>query len=285
MEQVTMLKTTPLLRLGIIADPQYAALAPDTRMNRYYANSITKLRAAIHAFNLEDLDRVVVLGDLIDRGFEHFAPALEAFAASRHPVIFLPGNHDFAVKPEQRSMVQAALDMPAPYYDQVINGVRLIVTDCCEISTFAPPPGDPRLKDAETWLAALKAEGAINAQSWNAGMSDSQLDWLKSRLALAEHNGEKAIVLGHYLLHPFSDHALWNADAVASTISASPAAVAYLCGHDHRGNYGLRGHTHFINFKGMVDTERDNAYATLNLFSDALIIEGAGREESRHLAI
>lgn len=280
-----MLKTTPLLRLGIIADPQYAALPPDARMDRHYANSLTKLRAAIHAFNLEDLDRVVVLGDLIDRGFEHFAPALETFAASRHPVIFLPGNHDFAVKPEQRSMVQAALDMPAPYYDLVIHGVRLIITDCCEISTFAPPPGDPRLKEAEACLAALKEKGAINAQSWNAGMSDSQIAWLKSRLALAEQRGEKAIVLGHYPLHPFTDHALWNADAVTKTLSSSPAAIAYLSGHDHRGNYGKRDHTHFINFKGMVDTERDNAFATLKLMPDALIIEGFGRQDSYTLAI
>jgi 3',5'-cyclic AMP phosphodiesterase CpdA len=285
MEQVTMLKSTPLLRLGIIADPQYAALPHDAGMNRYYANSLSKLRAAIHAFNLLDLDRVVVLGDLIDRGFEHFAPALETFHASRHPVIFLPGNHDFAVKPEQRSMVQAALDMPAPYYDLVINGVRLIITDCCEISTFAPPPGDPRLAEAEARLAAMKAEGAINAHSWNAGMSDTQLAWLKTRLSLAEQQGEKAIVLGHYPLHPFTDHALWNAEAVADAISASPAAIAYLSGHDHRGNYGTRENTHFINFKGMVDTERDNAFATLTLLPDTLMIEGAGREESRDLVI
>ncbi|THF47551.1 metallophosphoesterase [Allorhizobium terrae] len=280
-----MQKTSPLLRLGIIADPQYAALPPDARMDRHYANSLTKLRAAIHAFNLEDLDRVVVLGDLIDRGFEHFAPALETFAASRHPVIFLPGNHDFAVKPEQRSMVQAALDMPAPYYDVVVNGVRLIITDCCEISTFAPPPGDARLKEAESLLAALKEKGAINAHDWNAGMSASQIAWLKSRLALAEQHGEKAIVLGHYPLHPFSDHALWDAQTVAEIISSSPAALAYLSGHDHRGNYGKLGHTHFINFKGMVDTERDNAYATLKLMPDTLIIEGSGRQESYTLAI
>lgn len=278
-----MLKTTPLLRIGVIADPQYAKIPPDDRMNRYYANSLIKLRAAIDSFNLADLDLVVVLGDLIDRGFEHFAPALETFSASRHPVMFLPGNHDFAVKPEQRGMVQAALDMPSPYYDRVINGVRLIVTDGCEISTFAPPPGDPRLGEAETQLATMKAEGAINAHSWNAAISDTQHTWLKSRLSLAEQNGEKAIVLGHYPLHPFTDHALWNAEAVTETITASPAAIAYLSGHDHRGNYGKRGKTHFINFKGMVDTEHDNAYAIFTVLPEMLIIEGFGREESRHL--
>jgi 3',5'-cyclic AMP phosphodiesterase CpdA len=283
MEQVTMLKTTPLLRIGVIADPQYAGLPPDERMNRYYANSLIKLRSAIHAFNSLDLDGVVVLGDLIDRGFEHFAPALQTFETLRHPVIFLPGNHDFAVKPEQRSMVHAALDMPAPYYDRVIKGVRLIITDCCEISTFAPPPGDPRQRQAEEQLAAMTAQGAINAHSWNAGMSATQLDWLKSRLSLAESKGEKAIVLGHYPLHPFTDHALWNAQEVAQAIAASPAAIAYLSGHDHRGNYGQLGHTHFINFKGMVDTERGNAFALVNLLPDRLIIEGFGREENRNL--
>ncbi|HBF31698.1 metallophosphoesterase [Rhizobium sp.] len=280
-----MLTNTPLLRLGIIADPQYAEIPNNESANRFYSNSLTKLRAAIHAFNMLDLDAVVVLGDLIDRGFEHFAPALQTFEVLRHPVMFLPGNHDFAVKPEQRSMVQAALDMPAPYYDRVINGVRLIVTDCCDISTFAPPPGDPRQAEAETQLTALKTQGAINAHSWNAAMGTTQLDWLKSRLSLAESNGEKAIVLGHYPLHPFTDHALWNADAVAKAIAASPSAIAYLSGHDHRGNYGQLGKTHFINFKGMVDTERDNAFATLTVLSDTMEIEGFGREQSRHLLL
>lgn len=280
-----MLTTTPLLHLGIIADPQYAAIAHNESMTRFYSNSLAKLREATAAFNAMELDAVVVLGDVIDHGFENFAPALQVLEALRHPVIFLPGNHDFAVKPEQRSMVQAALDMPAPYYDRVIKGVRLIITDCCEISTFAPPVGDPRLEQAEAQLAALKAQDAINAHRWNAGVSTTQLRWLQQRLSLAEQRGEKAIVLGYYPLHPFSDHALWNADAMAKVIAASPAAVAYLSGHDHRGNYGQIGHTHFINFKGMVDTERDNAFATLTVFSDALTIDGFGREENRHLQL
>lgn len=280
-----MLTTNSLLRLGIIADPQYATIAHNESMTRFYSNSLAKLREATAAFNAMDLDGVVVLGDVIDHGFENFAPALQVLEALRHPVIFLPGNHDFAVKPEQRSMVQAALDMPAPYYDRVIKGVRIIITDCCEISTFAPPVGDRRLEEAEAILSALKAQDAINAHRWNAGISATQLKWLQQRLSLAEQRGEKAIVLGHYPLHPFTDHALWNADDMAKIISASPAALAYLSGHDHRGNYGQLGHTHFINFKGMVDTERDNAFAVLNLLPDSLIIEGFGREENRHLAL
>ena len=38
---------SPLFRFGVIADPQYAAIAPHVAMDRYYANSLAKVAAAI----------------------------------------------------------------------------------------------------------------------------------------------------------------------------------------------------------------------------------------------
>ena len=275
----------PLLRFGVIADPQYAPVPPHPTLNRFYARSLDKLRSALTFLDAEPLDFVVTLGDLVDHGFDNFDAVLDVYAGSRHEQIFLPGNHDFAVEDEHLSKVHQRLGMPTPYYDMVRAGVRIIVIDGNEVSLFAPPPGDPRRGQANARLAALTASGAPNAMAWNGGISESQFTWLEQRLALAEANGERAIVLGHYPLHPFTDHCLWDAPRVARLIADAPAAVAYLCGHDHRGGYGRLDTTHFVNFKGMVDTPDENSFAIVSLFPDRLEIQGYGREDSQHLSI
>ena len=280
-----MTTDTPRLRLGIIADPQYADLDPNTRLNRHFRRSLAKLREAVTRFNAQDLDAVVVLGDLIDRDWESLAPVLDVLDTLDAPRILLPGNHDFLVEPDRLSEVHAALGMPAPYHEVRLKGLRLLVTDGNEISLFAPPVGDSRRLEAEQRLAAIKARNLPNANTWNAGISDLQAGWIAERLAGAEAAGEKVILLGHYPIYPPSDHALWGAEDLTETITASPAAIAYLCGHDHRGNCAERDGVHFLNFCGMVDTEHDNAFAILSLFDDRIEIEGHGREPSRRLPL
>lgn len=275
----------PRLRFGLIADPQYAPIEPNLTLNRYYAKSLDKLEAAIARLNAEDLDFVVTLGDVIDRDFDNFDRVLDVYSGLRHRTLFLPGNHDFAVAPEHLAEIHDRLGMPSPYYDFVCKGVRVILTDGNEVSLFAPPPGDPRRQEAETRLAALRAAEAANAQTWNAGMSAAQTEWLDERLKLAEATGEPAIVMGHYPLAPANDHNLWGAEEVAGVISRSPAALAYFCGHNHAGNYGLLNGTHFVNMKGMVDTPDENAFSVVELFDERLEIHGFGREEDRQLSI
>ncbi len=275
----------PRLRFGLIADPQYAPIEPNMALNRHYAKSLDKLEAAIARLNAEDLDFVVTLGDVIDRGFENFDKALDVYGGLRHRAFFLPGNHDFSVAPERLAEIHGKLGMPAPYHDFVCKGVRVILTDGNEISLFAPPPSDPRRQAAEARLAALQAAGAKNAQTWNAGMGDDQIAWLDERLKLAAAAGETAIVMGHYPLFPASDHNLWGAEDVAGLIAGSPAAAAYFCGHNHAGNYGALNGTHFVNMKGMVDTPDENAFSVVELFGDRLEIHGFGREENRLLPL
>ncbi|MBW8284760.1 MAG: metallophosphoesterase [Rhizobium sp.] len=277
--------TAPLLRFGLIADPQYAPIEPNARLNRHYAQSLGKLEAAIAQFNTEALDFVVTLGDVIDRDWDNFDRVLPLYDRLRHPHHFLPGNHDFAVAADRLAEVHDKLGMPAPWHDFVVKSVRLIVTDGNEVSLFAPPLDDPRRKDAAERLADLTAAGAANAQMWNAGMSAAQVDWLANRLRQAEDAGERAIVFGHYPLYPESDHNLWGAEDVSALIAASPAAIGYFCGHNHSGNYGVLNGTHFVNIKGMVDTFDENAFCIVAVHADWIEIAGFGREESRVLAL
>ncbi|MGV8936107.1 MAG: metallophosphoesterase [Allorhizobium sp.] len=277
-------ETAPVLRIGVVADPQYAPIASNPLTGRYYRSSLEKLSEAIAHFNGEDLDFVVTLGDIIDRDWLSFDDILPLYARCRHRCLFLAGNHDFAVAPEFLGKVHARLGMPSPYYDFETSGCRFIIIDGNEVSLFAPPAGDPRRDEAEARLAALVAEGADNAHPWNAGISAAQRDWLAQRLSLASAGGEKVVVMGHYPLYPHGDHNLWGGQEIAELLSEAGVA-AYFCGHYHVGNYGRLGPTHFVNFCGMVDTEHQNAFAVVEIHADRIVIKGSGREPSRILAL
>ncbi|TCU19253.1 metallophosphoesterase [Rhizobium sullae] len=275
----------PLFRFGIIADPQYAAIAPNVAMDRYYANSLAKLAEAIEVFNGEELSFVMTLGDLIDGIWESFDNILPVYEKLRHENLFLLGNHDFAVPVERLAFVSARVGMPSPYYAFSHHSWRFVVLNGNEVSTSAPPEGHPYRKLAAERLAALAATGAINAHRWNASLSDEQFAWLAAQLEAAEAAGDRVIVMNHYPVYPPNEHDMWDRERIVGLLSGHDNAVAYFCGHNHAGNYGRTGGCHFVNFKGMVDTEKENAFALVEAFEDRLEIRGFGREECRTLAL
>src|SRR4030042_6954605 len=91
------LQTEPVLKIGLVADPQYADKT--TAGNRYYRESLWKLEEAIDTFNYYHVDFVQNLGDIIDvewgsydsiiSVYQHISPDIENY--------HLLGNHDFAI--------------------------------------------------------------------------------------------------------------------------------------------------------------------------------------------
>jgi predicted phosphodiesterase len=77
---------------------------------------------------------------------------------------------------------------------------------------------------------------------------------------------------------------MWDRERIVALLSAQENVVAYLNGHNHVGNYGKVGGCHFVNFKGVVDTESENTFAVVDVHADRLEIRGFGREDSRTLA-
>jgi 3',5'-cyclic AMP phosphodiesterase CpdA len=275
----------PILRFGVIADPQYADLDPNSVLDRHFRASLGKLAEAIATFEGEDLDFVVTLGDLIDRGWEHFAAPLEIYRRSRHECLFLPGNHDFLVEPARIAEVYPLLGMPAPYYSFVRSGIRFVVIDGCEESLFATAADPLRQAAARRRLEALEATGAINAKDWNAGISETQFAWIAGQLETARAAGQAVIVMGHYPLYPQTDHVMWDAHALTELFADAPHMLAYICGHDHRGGIARTGHCWFVNAVGMVDTPQDNAFAIVDIHADRLDIRGFGRQKDASLPL
>ncbi|TCU27693.1 calcineurin-like phosphoesterase family protein [Rhizobium azibense] len=276
---------TFLFRFGIIADPQYAAIAPNAAMDRYYANSLAKLVEAIEVFNAQELSFVMTLGDIIDGIWESFDDVLPVYEKLRHENLFLLGNHDFAVPAEHLAAVSTRLGLPSPYYAFSHRGWRFVVLDGNEVSTCAPPADHPYRQMAAERLAALTARGAVNAHPWNASLSDEQFAWLAAQLDAAEAVRERVIVMNHYPVYPPNEHDMWDRERIIDLLCGHDNAVAYFCGHNHAGNYGKTGGCHFVNFKGMVETETENAFAIVEVCEGRLEIRGFGREESLSLAL
>ncbi len=276
-------RETPL-RFGVIADPQYAPVAP--AMNRYYANSLWKLSEAVEALNAEtDLAFVVTLGDIIDRHWESYGHILPLYDRLLHPKLFVLGNHDFEVGPDYLASVPRALGLARRYYDFAAGGIRFIVIDGTDLSLVAHRKDSPRFRLAVETLQAMKERGEPNAKEWNGGLGEEQYAWLDETMDRAEAAGEKIIVMGHYPVYPKTWLSMWGAERFVKLVTARRSFLAYLCGHDHAGNYGISAGKHFVNFKGMVDTATETAYAIVSLYPDRIEIKGFGTEPSRSLAV
>jgi predicted phosphodiesterase len=275
----------PLFRFGIVADPQYAPVVPSLKMNRYYANSLWKLSDAIEAFNKEDLQVVATLGDIIDRHWESFSHILPLYDKLKHEHFFVLGNHDYDIAKEYLASVVRTVGMDKAYYDFTGGGYRFLVLDGNDVSTFAPPEGDPRREIAAARLDELKAKGAANAQSWNGSLSDEQFAWAEETMKKAQAAGEKVIVLNHYPVYPANEHNQWDSERIVEMLTGYDNFVAYFNGHNHAGNYGETGGKHFLNFKGMVDTPDTTAYSIVEVYGDRIEVRGVGREENRTLKI
>ena len=274
----------PLFSVGLIADAQYADVAPGGI--RHYRESIGKLDSAVKAINEAEVDFSIHLGDLIDRDFASFDDILEPLRELKQPVHQILGNHDLSVPEDRKSEVAAKMGIQAPYHAFSKAGFRFVFLDGTEISTFAQPVGSAIHEEASAMLAEYQAKGRKNAQPWNAAMGATQLSWLDGQLKEAKAAGERAILSCHYPILPDNGHNLWNDAEVLALIDRHPnTVVAWFNGHNHAGNYAERKGVHYVNVHGMVDTPDTNAYAVLEVLPGALRIRGNGREPERVLAI
>ncbi|QTN30965.1 metallophosphoesterase [Akkermansiaceae bacterium] len=259
---------TPDLTFGVIADPQYADV--ETHGSRFYRNSLAKLEHAIADLNTRPLDFTVTLGDLIDRDFKSFGsvmPIYEKLKSRHFPIL---GNHDFSVEDGEKGKVLAALGMEKAYHSMVIKGWRFLFTDGTDDAIWRYPASDPRT------LAAKKPYR-------NSGICAEQMAWIAEELAAAKESGQRAIVFNHYPAFPEKGPNITNSKELVALIGKHGNVAAYMNGHHHAGNYAEKGGCHYVNFKGMVETEKETAYATVSCYSDRLVIEGMGLEPGRSL--
>jgi predicted phosphodiesterase len=270
------------VKIGVFADCQYCDC--ETAGTRFYRNSLSKLDDCITEFNqTKKLAFVVGLGDLIDRDFTSFDSINVILANSKNEVYHVIGNHDLAVEKKMLEKVPAKINLSETWYSVTKKGWHFIFLNGNDITFHSNNP--EIIKRSEEMTNQLKKENKPNFYEWNGGIGSQQLEWLEKELQNATTKKQKVAIFCHYPLLPFEAHALWNSEEVLATLSKYSCVKMYMNGHNHAGNYVFQHGIHFVNLKGMVETEEENAYSVISFSDDKIEIEGFGREENRSLLV
>ncbi|MFC5411354.1 metallophosphoesterase [Larkinella bovis] len=271
----------PLFTFGVMTDVQYCDCDPAG--TRHYRSSLRKLNEAVQTFNEQKVAFVTHLGDFIDHDFRSFDTLTVLVRQLNSPLYQVLGNHDFSVGPDELAKVPATLGMKNRYYSFFRQGWRFIVLDSNDLSTYGNAKGSKNEQASVAYLATLKAQNAPNAQPWNGGLSEKQLQWLKKELASAVRKKEQVIVLSHHPLMPENDrHNIWNDREVRTLLESYPNVFAYFNGHVHQKSHSTHHGIHYVTFKGIVEQE-ENGFAIVEVYSDRLKINGYATETSRVL--
>lgn len=269
------------IQLGVFADCQYCDC--DTKGTRFYRNSLQKLHDCIEHFNSHKVDFVVGLGDLIDKNFSSYDSVYPILAQSKAEIFQVIGNHDLSVKSEYFEQVPQKLKLEKSWYSFAKKGWRFIFLNGNDLTFQSNDP--ETVEKAKTLTAKLKDEGKPNYHEWNGGIGKEQLQWMEHELQEAQAGRQKVILFCHYPLRPFEAHALWNAEEVVDILKKYDAVKCWMNGHNHTGNYTFSDGIHFLNMKGMVETEAINSFAIIKLSETAIEVTGFGNEPQRILPL
>jgi len=233
----------PLFSFGVVADIQYAD--KDGGRWRYYRDSLRKAAACVEAWNREDLDFAVDLGDLTDDRAdgtkEDLDRVLAAFKPLKAPLHHVLGNH--GTPTAGRAAVMEALGLKEPYTEFARHGWRFIFLDATGLHLKAWPAGSDRRAASEAYWKQHRGPGKPEFADYNGAIDPEQLRWLRAALARAAEKREPVIVFSHLptLVEASSrSHLLWNHEEILGALESCPALVAFVAGHDHKGGYALR---------------------------------------------
>lgn len=122
----------------------------------------------------------------------------------------------------------------------------------------------------------------------NGAIGTAQLSWLNSVLQQAQENGQKVVIFCHVPIHPGNREPLdllWNYEDVLEVLWQFRCVVACLHGHTHEADYYLdKNGIHHCAFDAVVEAPLDsNAFATLHVKNDSIVVEGFGTVKSQVL--
>lgn len=244
------------LRFGLVTDLHYADIdAGGFGGNRYYRESLAKLRECVGVMNGQNLKFLCETGDFKDQDtppneattlgyLKAIDGELRKFNGPRHYVF---GNHDLdSLSKAQHMSVTGA---KAPYYSFDESGVHFVVLDACF---------DSEDKDYD--------HGNFNWQDTN--VSKAELEWLAADLSKA---AGPTIAFVHQRLDGEGTGAfVKNAAAVRKVLEASGKVLAVFQGHDHAGAHNEIAGIHYYTLKGLVEGsgEENNTYAVAEVRSN-----------------
>ena len=266
--------TLPILKIGLITDPQYCDCDPAG--NRYFRETLNKLPRAVDTLNQYQVDFVMNLGDMIDRYENSYDSVIQFYHELTMPYYNLLGNHEFSEISEiYMDSILQRYEMPYYYYDFSNKNWRFLVLDGTELAEYSRYL-HPELADEGDSLWQ-QVQGNVNAQPWNGGISRNQQLWMRSKLQEALDAEQNVILFCHFPVYPDSMRLrLWNDSIIVSLLEGYPNVVAYINGHEHNGDYGYRNGIHYYTQKAMVDFPDENSFSILEIYAHEIRLIGFG---------
>ncbi len=207
-----------------------ATVLSDLHMESNSRERHQRIGGVLQAAKQADNDVLLLLGDNTMNGQmieTMFVYGLVSRNFSRNEVISVPGNHDLDSNDENMVSHEMLVDRfvrmrngffaddgDKIYFSREVNGYKFIV---------------------------LGGEGRTGADGKQI-LSDEQLDWLESELALAKESGKPCFVLNHYLVYGRNggrSYAAFNIadnnDRLTEILENSGVRTFYFSGHSHYG--------------------------------------------------
>lgn len=268
------------VRFGMITDPHYAKRPPAN--NRYYSESLEKVRECVTLMNEQDVDFLIELGDLKDQGVSpdeaetlSFLTVIEKeLKHFRGPLYHVLGNHDHdSISKQQflREISNHGFPESRNYYSFDKNDFHFAVLDANYTS-------DGRAYDRGNF-------------DWkDVHIPGDQLVWLKKDLR--RNKKKPTIVFVHQQLDSSAfepDHRIHcpdNADSVRSILEQAGSVIAVFQGHYHKGSLNRINNIYYYTLKAVVEGSglENNNYAIVEVGADLIIrIKGFRKTDSREL--
>ncbi|MDR2482881.1 MAG: metallophosphoesterase [Treponema sp.] len=266
----------PLIRFGLLADLHYARRP--VQLNRYYDQSLDKIREALEEFSRRELDFIIELGDLKDQGsppdrletLRFLDAAEEELRKFRGPIYHVLGNHDTDCISKADFLQHTGNPGAAEgrtYYSFLAEGINCIVLD----ANFNAD-GSPCERGNADWKLAF--------------IPPEEVQWLAEELA----GPCPALVFVHqrldFFLPGIGDYCVGNGAEIVEALEASGRVLAVFQGHLHEGDYSFRRGIHYVTLQGMIEGPfpENNSFTAAEL-DDSLTITltGFGNAESRIL--
>lgn len=201
------------------------------------------------------------------------------------------GSIDEVVPPPSNEKIDSTYGY---YYSFTYKGFRFVTLDTYDIGKISRPEGTAIHESSVKMLANEKHNNSRTRKphlvSWNGGVSNEQLNWLRIELTQASVCGEKVIIFSHIPLHCASSRAAsvcWNYEDILAVINTySGCVVACFAGHFHDGGFYHDMETGIYYMTLQAALERDpatNAYAIADIYSDKIEVKGYGKIETRFL--
>lgn len=243
-------KRQPVLKIGLVTDVHYADR--DARMNRFYRESIAKLREGIDQFNRLQADFIMELGDLIDSAdsvqaeIGHLQRIEAELARFKRDRFYVLGNHCVSALTKAEFLEHSGATETFYSFDR--GPLHLIVLDACHRA------------DGQSY-------GRKNFDWTDTDIPPAQRDWLRTDLRKA---GKPAVVFVHQRLDVENHYGVKSAPLVRQILETSGRVLAVFQGHSHHNEYRQIGGIHYCTLRAMVEGsgKANSGYGLLNVFPD-----------------